>query len=344
MTSPAPLLQPQGTDLVADPFGEARGPTVSMTRQLLGGRFHFESNDRALLRLAEAAYDGLPEHRFSDISPEFHVELRLLPAGPRPAGTEPPPMRVQSGAGLLCGVVDAANYVVLSPERHRALVVVSADRLAHTYHVRYEFIEFAVFVLAARSIGLVPLHAACVGCDGRGALLFGASGAGKSTLALHAFLGGLELLAEDSVFAHPASLLATSVPNFVHLKAESLGFVDDAAALRWIVESPVIRRRSGAEKFELDARRFPGGRVVRAPLRVAAAVFLSDRGATDGEALLRVLPAETLGARLAAEQPYAAGQPGWQAFATAIAGLGAYELRRGRHPRDSVEAVRRLLA
>jgi hypothetical protein len=337
-------LQPQHTDLAADPFDEARGPTVSMTRQLLGGRFHFESNDRALLRLAEAAYDGLPEHRFPDISPEFHVELRLLPAGPRHAAAEPPSMRMQSGAGIVCGVVDVANYVVLSPERHHALVVVSADRIAHAYHVRHEFIEFAVFVLATRGLGLVPLHAGCVGRGGRGALLFGASGAGKSTLALHAFLGGMDLLAEDAVFVHPASLLATSVPNFLHLKAESLAFVDDDAAQRWIAESPMIRRRGGAEKFEPDARRLPGGHVARTPLHVTAAVFLSDHDATDGAALLRALPREALGARLAAEQPYACRQPGWQAFATAIAGLGAHELRRGRHPRDSVDAIRRLLA
>jgi serine kinase of HPr protein (carbohydrate metabolism regulator) len=55
----------------------------------------------------------------------------------------------------------------------------------NAYLTRYELIEFAVFTLAQRVQGLVPLHAACVGRAGRGLLLMGGSGAGKSTLALH---------------------------------------------------------------------------------------------------------------------------------------------------------------
>ena len=54
-------------------------------------------------------------------------------------------MQVQSGAGLICGVMDASNYVVLDPVQRRALVVASEDMLLWPYHLRYELIEFAVF-------------------------------------------------------------------------------------------------------------------------------------------------------------------------------------------------------
>lgn len=142
--------------------------------------------------------------------------------------------------------MDACNYLMLSVPQRRAMLVVSEDMLAHAYHVRYELIEFAVFLLAARGLGLVPLHGACVGRRGRSVLLLGASGAGKSTVALHSLLHGLDFVAEDGVFVAPNSLLTTGVANFLHLRAETLGLVDPPTRA-WISASPVIRRRSGVE-------------------------------------------------------------------------------------------------
>src|SRR3546814_20581659 len=87
------------------------------------------------------------------------------------------------------------------------------------YHLRYELIEFAVFLLAARCQRLVPLHAACVGRGGRGILLLGASGSGKSTLVLHSLLQGLDVLLEDAVFVQPDCMTSTGWANFLHFRA-----------------------------------------------------------------------------------------------------------------------------
>ena len=57
-------------------------------------------------------------------------------------------------------------------------------RFGESVAARYEMLEFAVFTLASRVQGVVPLHAACIGRRGRGLLLMGDSGAGKSTAAL----------------------------------------------------------------------------------------------------------------------------------------------------------------
>src|SRR3546814_2780459 len=94
---------------------------------------------------------------------------------------EPPAVRSRLDKDVLYGIIDAWNYVLVSPRRRRARVVASANMLDWPYHLRYELIEFAVFLLAARCQRLVPLHAACVGRGGRGILLLGASGSGKST-------------------------------------------------------------------------------------------------------------------------------------------------------------------
>lgn len=330
-------------DAASDPFGERPRGQASLCRQIMGGSFRFDSTSTALLDLVEAAYAGLPPHRFPMAAPEFRVELRLLPrrAAP-PIAAAPPPVQMQSGAGLICGVMDASNYVVLAPAQRQALVVASEDMLERPYHLRYELIEFAVFTLATRGLGLVPLHGACVGRHGRGILLLGVSGAGKSTLALHSLLQGLDFLAEDAVFVQPDSLLATGVANYLHVRADALRLVDDAAARRWIGAAPVIRRRSGVEKVEVDLR-CGGGRLAPAPLALAGAVFVCGETADDPDALLAPVPVGEIAARLRADQPYASGQPGWHAFQQRMEQLGAHALRRGRHPRDAVATLCRLL-
>jgi hypothetical protein len=330
-------------DAGADPFCERHAARrFSVCRQILGGCFRFESTSEALLDLVEAAYAELPSHHLPMDAPEFRIELRLLPHQVSPNAAEPPPVRVQSGAGLLCGVMDASNYVVLAPEQQRALVVASEDMLSHPYHLRYELIEFAVFTLATRGLGLVPLHGACVGRQGRGILLLGASGSGKSTLALHSLLQGLDFLAEDAVFVQPENMLATGVANYLHVQADVLRLIDDDAIRRWVNQAPIIRRRSGVEKFEADLRQGHGP-LAAAPLELVGAVFVSSHTADDPDVLLSPVPSDEIAARLRANQSYASGQPGWHRFEQRLMQLGVHQLRRGRHPRDSVDALQRLL-
>src|SRR5258708_22505017 len=187
----------------------------------------------------------------------MRVRLLLSPGEqPRPRRrSEPSPLSMLSVPGYLGGATDSSNFVVLSPTERTALVVLSRQMLRFPYHTRYELIEFAVFTLAARTQGLVSLHAACVGRSGRGILLMGPSGSGKSTLTMQWLLQGLDFLSEDSVFVTPDTMLATGVSNFLHVRSDSLRWIErsrDAAAIR---KSPVIRRRTGVSKFEIDLRR-----------------------------------------------------------------------------------------
>jgi energy-coupling factor transporter ATP-binding protein EcfA2 len=330
-------------DLLADPFGERSQMIVRKHIQLLGGRFQFESNSHELLQLVDSAYLGLPRHRLSDVSPRMRVQLLLSP-GVQPRRrrrSEPPPLSMLSVPGYLGGATDSSNFVVLSPTERTALVVLSRQMLRFPYHARYEFIEFAVFTLAARCQGMVSLHAACVGRAGRGVLLMGPSGSGKSTVALHCLLEGFDMLSEDSVFVAPETMLATGVANFLHVRSDSLRWVArtrDAVAIR---KSPVIRRRSGVKKFEVDLR-CAAYRLAPAPLKIVATVFLSARGAGN-RPLLRPLSKPALLAKLTAAQAYAANQPEWTMFRKNISRLGAFELRRGNHPLEAVEALKALL-
>ena len=330
-------------DISVDPFCERPCHPYCVNKAILGGQFLFESTSGTLLQLVEAAYGGLPQYPLANAAPEFRVELRLSQRQTSPWEAQPPPVQMQSGAGMLCGVMDAFNYVVLAPGQRRALVMVSEDMLTHPYHLRYELIEFAVFTLAARGLGLVALHGACVGWRERGILLLGASGSGKSTLALHSLLLGLDFLAEDAVFAQPESMLAAGVANYLHVQSDALRFVDDDESRQWISRAPVIRRRSGVEKFEVDLRQGHGC-LAAAPLELISAVFVSSQAADDPGALLSPVSGDEIAERLSADQPYAAGQPGWHRFVQRVLQLGVYELRRGHHPRAGVDALWRLLA
>ncbi len=333
----------------SDPFGE-RASTLIRKRLVLGNRIRFDSNSHELLRLVDLAYRGVPQHRLSGKAPELHIKLLLTssrtppaPAG-RPGGrrrSHPPPFVLVHGAGLLGGATDSSSFVVLSPREHGALVVVSPWMLRFPYHLRYEHIEFAVFTLAARAQRLIPLHAACVGMRGRGVLLIGPSGAGKSTVALQCLLNGFDILSEDSVFVVPQTLRATGVANFLHVRADSLRWIGRSRQVAAIRRSPVIERRSGVKKFEVDLRRGGFG-LAKSPQRIVAVVFISPRRAGAG-ALLKPLPTSELLANLATTQAYGASQPQWPIFSRNVARLDAFELRRGRHPLEAVEALRALL-
>jgi hypothetical protein len=329
-------------DLLSDPFGERSIQVATKRFHLLGARVHFASNSRRLMDFVDSAYQGLPQRRFSLKPMDLQVSLHLRPELRKLSRIEAPPFTMLSGPGLLAGATDSSNFVVISPSSRAALVVVSPRMLRFPYHTRYELIEFAVFTLAARAQHLVPLHAACIGRGEHGVLLMGPSGAGKSTVALHCLLDGFDFVSEDSAFVSPDTLLATGVSNFIHIRANSLRWLGRSPEVAAIRSSPVIRRRSGVEKFEVDLRR-EGFRLAKSPLKIVGAVFISPESAGK-RALLKSVSKAALLDKLDRAQAYAASQPQWQEFRRNLSRLDAFELRRGRHPREAVEALRSLLA
>ena len=325
-----------------DPFGEHVSLAFSRTLDLLGGRFEFQGDSVALLAVLDAAYAGLPPQRRSS-EPPFQVRLQLTGDDDFGDRAEPPPAQMRGGAGFFGAMMDAGNFAVVFPEQRRGLVGISPSLLHRfPYHARYELLEFAVFTLASRAQHLVPLHAGCITIGGRGVLLVGESGAGKSTLALQCLLQGSHLVTEDAAFVDPDSLLAMGVANFLHLREDALPWIGDPAMTTRVHQSPVIRRRSGIEKFELDLRQ-AGVLLAAAPAPLCGVMFISTEAAPDSrKALVRVEP-DLVSARLAASQPYAAGLSNWHPFAKRLAHLQAFELRRGLHPRDAADALRKLI-
>ena len=327
-------------DIATDPFGE-RGARISRWRaRVLGATFEFSSNSRELLSLAQEAFARVPQHRWPrSFRRTLRVSLVHVRDGASPDWATPPRPVLSSGGGLLCGHVDSRNFMVADPTADRALLQVGDALLKHRDLVRYELIEFAAITLATRSQGLVSLHAGCVGARGRGVLLVGSSGAGKSTLALHAAFDGLDFLAEDSVFVQPASMCATGLSAFVHAREDAIRLFDDHESRRVARRAPLIQRRSGVRKHEIDLRR-GRARLAPKPLRIVATVVVSSRQ-VPGAPALEPLTAKELKRILRTEQSYAVGQPGWQEFEQRALRAGGFRLNRVP-PSDGVSSLRAL--
>jgi energy-coupling factor transporter ATP-binding protein EcfA2 len=329
---------PKEVDIVADPFGEFGARTAGRRVRLLGCDFEFETDSPELRRIVDWCYAGLPRHKLSATVPRVRITLLR---GRKPLQGAIPKIEMFSGAEFLGATTSNSDFVVLSAAQRAGLIVVSNRLLRSPYHVRYELLEFALFTLATRIHGLVGLHAACVGHGGRGLLIMGDSGAGKSTAALQSLLSGLEFLSEDSVFVTPDGLEATGVTNFLHVRRDGLSFVDKATAAR-IRRSPVIKRRSGVEKFEFDLRQ-KDFCLARRPLRIVGTVFLNAAPA-GAQSLATKAGATETKTKLRQFQPYAAHQPGWKAFEKRIATLPAFHVKRGGHPTETVKALEDILA
>ena len=326
-----------------DPFGENTEEDRRAKLTVLGGDFNVTSTDGELLQLAVDTLGNLPAHRVRERPHQFNMRLVLTTLRSSwPKRSEPPKPRLQAGSDLLCATIDAGNFAALNLAASSGLVCLSRKMLDQPYFARTDLLELAFLTLASRGQGLVPLHAACIGLNGAGLLLMGPSGAGKSTLALQALASGMELLSEDSAFVVPESLLVTGVSNFLHVKPESLAWLLKSPLRECAERAPIIKRRSGARKLEIDLRGMRNG-IVCTPLRLAATVILLRRS-TGNQPALRRLDRSRFLAHLRREQPYAAGLAEWQEFERRAVEKPAFELRQAQHPRFAIECLKELLS
>ncbi len=98
----------------------------------------------------------------------------------------------------------ASNFVI-DVLRRAVHATVTKDFATSTGHWRERIIPIILGVLGP-SVGLVPLHAACLRWKDRGILLAGASGAGKSTLAVALAKHGMSIISDDWTYVRSTDL------------------------------------------------------------------------------------------------------------------------------------------
>jgi hypothetical protein len=114
--------------------------------------------------------------------------------------------------------------------------------------------------VTSASLGITPLHCACLVKDGKGLILAGASGAGKSTLALSLSLSKFAYLSDDwTYFSQSGSTLhAWGLPTSVKLLPDTVKFFPQLGSTN------VTRSLNGELAYEVDpVVRFGADRCLR---------------------------------------------------------------------------------
>jgi hypothetical protein len=112
---------------------------------------------------------------------------------------------------------------------------------------KYVLLPILLGVTSA-SIGITPLHCACLVKDGRGLILGGASGAGKSTLALSLSLSKFAYLSDDwTYFSQSGSRVhAWGLPTSVKLLPDTVKFFPR------LTNTQLVRSLNGELAYEVD--------------------------------------------------------------------------------------------
>ncbi len=160
---------------------------------------------------------------------EATFELRVLvdPAAKRERDRAP---HFRGLHHLVFGILSTDETIVFDLARRRISVVVSTETARDAAFWNTRLLPTALGLLGA-TIGVVPLHCACLDRGGEALLLAGVSGAGKSTLAVALSRLGFSVVSDgwtyigrdgDRLTAHgisaPVKLLPDAVEHFPELR------------------------------------------------------------------------------------------------------------------------------
>lgn len=157
----------------------------------MGFPVQLATNSPDVVQAAEQAWGAL--HCRSSREP---LAVRVVVTG-RPGGPLPPAPVFRAQRSLVAIVSDAGNFAACDYTAGIAACWVTSVTVADPDYFRWHFLEAAVYTLLAQCAA-TPLHAACVGLDGRGVLLCGPSGAGKTTLSYTCARRGWTFVSDDS--------------------------------------------------------------------------------------------------------------------------------------------------
>ena len=159
--------------------------------------------------------------------PSFELRVLADPAAKREKDREP---HFRGLHHLVFGIFGADETIMFDLARRRISAVVSDESARDAVFWNTRLLPTALGLLGA-TIGVVPLHCACVDRGGEALLLAGASGAGKSTLAVALSRLGFSVVSDgwtyigrdgDQLTAHgisaPVKLLPDAVTHFPELR------------------------------------------------------------------------------------------------------------------------------
>jgi len=192
-----------------------------------GSIWKVSTNSQEILdAMQESFLPAYDKHPFADLTVSFYVDFELPD---RPLWPQPHFRALEHLYYASYGPCDS----LLIDQLNRRVIGSFTSATAHDLAYWKRVILPVLVGIASASVGVAPLHCACLVKNGDGLLLSGESGAGKSTLALSLALNGFSFLSDDCTYLSRSASelrcwgLPTPVkllPDAVHHFPRLLGF------------------------------------------------------------------------------------------------------------------------
>src|ERR1700688_278884 len=180
---------------------------------------------------------------------EIIVDPRLDTAAKRPA-------YFRGNGHLVFGFLPQGSFITYDLLRQYVRAVLSSEAARDDSFWNALLIPITIGIVGT-TVGVVPLHCACLERNGRGLLIAGDSGVGKSTLTAALTQRGLALISDDwTYFSKEAStLIAHGLSSPIKLLPDAVQFFQ-----KWRGLTPAISL-NGELAYEVDPARFAGSTV-----------------------------------------------------------------------------------
>jgi hypothetical protein len=182
-----------------------------------GSTWNVRSNSQEILQAMQETFDHVHGQQPADLQLQFHVDYGVTDA---PLWSKPHFRALDHLYYATYGPCDS----MLVDQSRRRVVGSFSPAMARDLCVWKQTILPILLGIASASIGVTPVHCACVAKDGLGLLVGGESGAGKSTSALSLSLHGFSYLSDDCTYLSRAGgeIQAWGLPTPVKLLPDAV--------------------------------------------------------------------------------------------------------------------------
>jgi hypothetical protein len=183
---------------------------------------------------------------------EIIVDPRLDTAAKRPA-------YFRGNGHLVFGFLPPGSFIIYDLLRKYVRAVLSTEAARDDSFWNTLLIPITIGIVGT-TVGVVPLHCACLERNGNGLLIAGDSGVGKSTLTAALTKRGLALISDDWTYfsKEQSTLVAHGLFSPIKLLPDAVQFFQELREL-----TPVISL-NGEIAYEVDPARFVGSQVKNA--------------------------------------------------------------------------------
>jgi hypothetical protein len=207
-----------------------------------GSTWMISSNSEEILTAAQETFQPAGDgSSMTDLWVSIYVDFEVpdQPRWPQP--------RFRALDHLYFAMYGPGDSMLVDQQRRRAVGLFSSSTARDLSYWKRVILP-VLLGIASASIGVTPLHCACLVKNGHGLLIGGESEAGKSTLALSLSLNGFAYLSDDWTYFSQSGneVCAWGLPTPVKLLPDAVKYFPQLAALE-----PAISQ-NGELAFEVD--------------------------------------------------------------------------------------------